>query len=138
MPLALSGLTFKQGSILGLPFKDGADQSLSCLHVIEHIGLGRYGDPVDPAGTGKAASELARVLAPGGQSLIGLPIGRSRICFNAHRVHNEQEVLDMFSGLILIEFSGVGDAGQFVTDRKRGELDLCEYAVASSDSLNED
>lgn len=127
VPLALSGLTFTQGSILELPFQDDSVRSLSCLHVIEHIGLGRYGDPIDPFGTRKAAAELVRVLAPGGQLLVGLPVGRPRVCFNAHRVHSEQEVLDMFSGLRLIEFSGVDDARRFTIDRNRGELDSCEY-----------
>ena len=42
----------RQGSLLALPFADApACASLSCLHVIEHIGLGRYGDPVDPRGS---------------------------------------------------------------------------------------
>jgi len=43
----IPGLTFRHGSILELPFEDGSVPSLSSLHVIEHIGLGRYGDPVD-------------------------------------------------------------------------------------------
>jgi hypothetical protein len=54
-----------QASILSLPFRDNSVVSLSCLHVAEHIGLGRYGDPLDPEGTKKATRELARVLAPG-------------------------------------------------------------------------
>lgn len=127
IPLALSGLTFTQGSILELPFRNGEVRSLSCLHVIEHIGLGRYGDPIDPAGTRKAAAELVRVLAPGGQLLVGLPVGRSRVCFNAHRVHSEHEVHEMFAGLQLLEFSGVDDARGFTIGRQRGELDSCEY-----------
>ena len=51
------------GSLLGLPFRDHSVVSLSCLHVAEHIGLGRYGDPLEPLGTRKAIAELSRVLA---------------------------------------------------------------------------
>lgn len=59
-------LTSLGGDLLALPFADGSVASLSCLHVAEHIGLGRYGDLLDPSGTRRACSELNRVLAPGG------------------------------------------------------------------------
>ena len=66
------------GSILDLPYADKSLPSVSSLHVIEHIGLGRYGDPIDPQGTERAIAELQRVVAPGGDLLIGTPIGRER------------------------------------------------------------
>ena len=75
-------------SLLGLPFAADTVQSLSCLHVAEHVGLGRYGDPLDPYGTSKAARELARVLAPGGDLYFSLPVGEPRVAFNAHRIHS--------------------------------------------------
>ncbi len=101
------------GSILELPFADGSVSSLSCLHVIEHIGLGRYGDPLDPQGTKKAAAELARVLAPGGNLFVGVPVGRERLCFNAHRIHAPRTILDYFASLKLREFSCVVGEGEF-------------------------
>ena len=85
--------------------------SLSCLHVAEHIGLGRYGDKLDPHGTKKAAKELARVLARGGSLYFSLPIGKERLCFNAHRIHSPGRVLEYFKGLELVELSGVDDFG---------------------------
>jgi len=84
------------------------------LHVIEHIGLGRYGDPIDPNGSIKACKELQRVLKPNGTLYISLPIGKPRICFNAHRVHDPREVIEYFNKLDLVEFSVVDDAGDFV------------------------
>ena len=62
----LNNLKSKYGTILDLPYKDNSVNSISCLHVAEHIGLGRYGDPLDPHGTIKAINELKRVLALGG------------------------------------------------------------------------
>lgn len=109
----LDGLASKAGSIVALPFDADSVPSLSCLHVIEHIGLGRYNDPLDPEGSVKAARELARVLAPGGRLYLALPIGRARICFNAHRVHSPAEVAALFEGLDVIEFSCVGDDGEY-------------------------
>lgn len=123
------GLEFKQGSILDLPFGDNSVISLSCLHVIEHIGLGRYGDPVSCDGHQLAAKELSRVLAPSGTLLLGTPVGRQRLCFDAHRIFDPQTVVDMFSGLCLDEFSLIDDRGLGISigvtfDSAR----RCEYA----------
>ncbi|MFZ5502722.1 MAG: class I SAM-dependent methyltransferase [Pseudomonadota bacterium] len=104
----------KSGSILDMPYEDGSIHSLSCLHVAEHIGLGRYGDPLDPLGTVKSCRELQRVLAPGGSLYFGLPIGNPRVCFNAHRIHSTAQIMEYFSGLTLTEFSFVTDAGKFL------------------------
>ena len=111
---SLPRLEFRAGSILQLPFDDNSVASLSCLHVVEHIGLGRYGDPIDPDGTKKALNELQRVLGVSGQLLFSMPIGRERIEFNAQRVWNPMKPLEVLSGLTLLEFSAVNDAGEFV------------------------
>jgi SAM-dependent methyltransferase len=108
----LDNLVFVEGSILELPYEDNSINSLSCLHVIEHIGLGRYGDPIDPDGYVKAAKELARVLAPGGTLYLGTPIGSERLCFDAHRVFDIQTILGVFSTLKLTEFSLIDDKGE--------------------------
>lgn len=113
LKVSLPGLTSIAGNILDLPFPDGSVESLSCLHVIEHIGLGRYGDPIDPQGSVKAALELQRIVRPGGKLYLSLPIGRERICFNAHRVHAPSSVVQMFSRMRLAEFSYVDDGGQY-------------------------
>lgn len=113
----LPGLETRPGDLLALDLPGGSVPSLSCLHVIEHVGLGRYGDPLDPAGSAKAATELARVLAPGGSLYLSTPVGRERICFNAHRVFAPSTVARMFAGLELAEFSFVDDTGTL----RRGE-----------------
>lgn len=60
--------------------------SLSCLHTIEHFGLGRYGDPLDPHGHHKGLRQLKRMVKPGGLLYLSTPLGPSRVEFNAHRV----------------------------------------------------
>ena len=129
-PLAVSLDNFhsKAGSILDLPYPDTSIDSLSCLHAIEHIGLGRYGDAIDPEGTRRAAGELTRVLAPGGNLYISLPIGKPRVCFNAHRVHSTHQVLDMFNELELVEFSSVSDQREFVKGSNLDCFDSAKYA----------
>ena len=110
---ALSNVWSVAGSSLALPFRTGSISSLSCLSVIEHIGLGRYGDPLDPAGTEGAARELTRILAPGGRLFLSAPVGRERTCFNAHRVPSPFTLLRYFSGLSLVEFSCEEDGGRY-------------------------
>jgi len=95
--------------------------------VIEHIGLGRYGDPIDPDGSVKAADELQRIVRSGGKLFISLPIGRERICFNAHRVHAPASVLEMFSQLKLVEFSYVDDNGQLRDAQSTQSASHLEY-----------
>ena len=93
-----------------LPFPDASIASLSCMHVVEHVGLGRYGDALDPDGDIRAAGELARVLAPGGHLLFVAPLaGRARLEFNAHRIYSYEATLGLFPGLRLAEFALVCD-----------------------------
>ncbi|PIT96840.1 hypothetical protein COT82_00980, partial [Candidatus Campbellbacteria bacterium CG10_big_fil_rev_8_21_14_0_10_35_52] len=86
LEVTLPELSFVKGSTLDLPFKDGEVSSLSSICVIEHIGLGRYGDMLDQFGSEKAAKELSRVLARGGSLYISVPIdSENKVYFNAHR-----------------------------------------------------
>jgi SAM-dependent methyltransferase len=107
--LGLSGLRCERADLLALPFPDGSIASLSCMHVVEHIGLGRYGDPLGPQDDLRAMRELQRVLAPGGSLLIVTPVGRPRIAFNAHRIYSHAQVLAGFPELRLEEFALVPD-----------------------------
>lgn len=110
----LNNLEIVRGNILDLPYNDNSIKSLSCLHVVEHIGLGRYGNPIDPQGSAKACKELVRVLAVGGKLYFSVPVGVNRLCFNAHRVHSPETILRYFFNLRLVEFSVVDDNGNFI------------------------
>ncbi len=118
----------KEGSILAMPYADKSVSSLSCLHVAEHIGLGRYGDPIDPAGTRKACAELARVLSVDGNLYFSLPVGKPRLCFNAHRIHSPAQIISYFEGLTLVEFSAIGDDRNFVRDVDPAAFGDADYA----------
>lgn len=128
LEVGMNGLTNCSGDILNLPFDDGSVVSLSCLHVAEHIGLGRYGDPLNPHGTRQACTELQRVLAPGGNLYFVLPVGIPRVCFNAHRIHAPEAIVKFFSKLELVEVSGVHDDGRFVERVGLDEFKESEYA----------
>ena len=102
--LKLDNLSFIKANILSLPFADGSLESISSICVIEHIGLGRYGDKLDPFGSEKAISEIKRVLAPNGNLYISLPVDtKNTIYFNAHRAFAREYILKLFQPLKLIE-----------------------------------
>jgi SAM-dependent methyltransferase len=108
--LQLDSFTSAAIDLAKLPFADGSIDSLSCMHVVEHIGLGRYGDALDPVGDLIAMRELQRVLAPGGSLMFVVPVGKSRICFNAHRIYSFHQVRDAFTELELKDFALIPDS----------------------------
>jgi SAM-dependent methyltransferase len=104
LSISLPNMTFVKGDITNLPFRDGEIESLSSICVIEHIGLGRYGDPLDQFGTEKSASELVRILASGGRLFISVPVDKeNKNYFNAHRAFRRDYILSLFKELKLKE-----------------------------------
>lgn len=104
LSLPMDSLDFQQGSILRLPFASGSIESLSSLCVVEHIGLGRYGEPLDPDGSEKAIAELKRVLKPGGDLYLSLNLNdTNRTYFNAHRAFAEDYVEQLLEPLRVLD-----------------------------------
>ena len=124
---SIKGLYPVAGDSLALPFSNDQLLSLSCLHVIEHVGLGRYGDPLNPKGTHLAAMELVRVLSPGGRLYLSIPVGRERTQFNAQRIFSPSSVLAMFDGLRLENFCLINDAGLLIQPADVAMGQICEY-----------
>lgn len=111
--LQLSNLASGKADLLNLPFDDNSVESISCMHVIEHIGLGRYGDPLDPDGDIKAINELKRVTKPGGSLLFVTPLaGSPTMRFNGHRVYSRDQILSYFSDMECKEFALIPEDGK--------------------------
>ena len=90
-------------------------ESLSCLHTIEHFGLGRYGDKIDPKGHLIGFNNLIIMLKKNAILYFSTPIGDQRIEFNAHRIFSVKYLLNLFSkNFSLQEFSYVDDNGNFL------------------------
>lgn len=85
--------------------EDESIESLSALCSLEHFGLGRYGDPLDPDACFKCFRAIQRKMKKGGRVYISVPIGRQHLEFNAHRIFNPQTIVDSFSDMQLVEFS---------------------------------
>jgi SAM-dependent methyltransferase len=109
----IPNITFKQADITSDTFElESYCDSLSCLHAIEHFGLGRYGDPIDARGHQRGLANMHRCLKPGGLLYLSTPIGPQRIEFNAHRVFSIRYLLEWLEPLFELQaFSYVDDAG---------------------------
>jgi len=134
LTLDVRSIIFRQADLTHL---DGAYRqycdSLSCLHAIEHFGLGRYGDTIDLFGHVKGFENLGEVLKPGGVLYFSTPIGPERVDFNACRVFAVQTILDLAKPRFdLVEFSYVDDAGSFhakvaLTSERIADNCGCDY-----------
>ncbi len=95
----IPNVTFKQANLMAresiepLIAGGGYCDSLSCLHVLEHFGLGRYGDPIDPNGYKTGFANLASLLRPGARFYLSTPIGKERVEFNANWVFAPATIL---------------------------------------------
>jgi len=83
--------------------------SMSAMCSLEHFGLGRYGDPVDPEACFKCFYNIQKKLKKGGILYLSVPVGKERVEFNAHRVFYASTIVECFSDLRLEEFSCVTD-----------------------------
>jgi len=125
----VAGLRFVQGDVCAMRmFGDASVSSLSSLHAIEHIGLGRYNDPIAPDAWRTALEECQRVLAPGGRFYFGTPVGRERLNFNSGRVFDPRTIIAALPGLRLTSFSAVDDAGALVESVDPAAFAIAEYA----------
>lgn len=116
----IPGVVFKQANLMSADSiaalcgeNEGYCDSLSCLHAIEHFGLGRYGDPVDPLGYRRGIENLSRLLLPNGRLYLSTPIGSERVEFNANWVFDPNTILSVASvaGLRLDELTVLDQQG---------------------------
>jgi hypothetical protein len=126
--LLLSNLSVESADLTNLPFKNNSIESISCMHTVEHVGLGRYGDQLDPNGDLKAIQQLKRVLASRGNLLFVVPIGKPKLMFNAHRIYSYEQIIDYFNGLKLVEFSLIPEKhGGIIYNATREQADNEKY-----------
>lgn len=126
LSLPMKTLEFQEGSILNLPFEDESVESLSSLCVVEHIGLGRYGDRLDPDGSEKAVAELCRVISPGGHLYVSVPVDDcNKLFFNAHRAFEEKYFENLLRPLEIIDKKYI--SGETFLDVKPNGFSIALY-----------
>jgi hypothetical protein len=88
------GVIFRQADLME-PVEEIVDycDSLSCLHALEHFGLGRYGDPINPQGYQHGIANMGQLLKLGGTFYLSTPIGQERVEFNANWVFDPRSIV---------------------------------------------
>lgn len=77
-----------------------------CYSSIEHDGLGRYGDKINPAADLESIAKFYCLLRPGGMLFLGLPMGLDAVVFNAHRVYGKIRLKLLLSIWELVDIVG--------------------------------
>ena len=94
---SVPGVVFRQADLMNpasMPTSsEGYCDSLSCLHAIEHFGLGRYGDPINPLGYQRGIVNMAQLLTIRGTFYLSTPIGQERVEFNANWVFDPRSIV---------------------------------------------
>ncbi|MDB9872200.1 DUF268 domain-containing protein [Alphaproteobacteria bacterium] len=107
-------IKFRQANLMH-PQDLGKTDSISCLHSIEHFGLGRYTDTIDIDGHNKGITNLVSLVSNGGRLYISFPIGqKDEVHFNAHRVFNINTIFkhpSIKQFMKLVRFDYVDDDG---------------------------
>ena len=129
------GVVFKQADLMQpvemVSSGEGYCDSLSCLHAIEHFGLGRYSDPIDPQGYQRGIANMARLLKLSGRFYLSTPIGQERVEFNAHRVFDPHTLIRCAeaNGLRVQGLTVIG-AGSTVSSATLTDESLRQLALA--------
>lgn len=127
----IPGVIFKQADLMNsLEGMAGYCDSLSCLHALEHFGLGRYGDPIDPSEFVRGFVNMAKLVKVKGVFYLSVPIGVDRVEFNANRVFDPRVIVALANNnsLQLTEFVVIQQGGK-VTDISLNELRLDDLAM---------
>ena len=102
-------LKFLQGTISPFDFAF----SYSSL---EHDGLGRYGDVLNPIGDLQSMARMLSAVKPGGFMFFGVPCCEDALYWNAHRVYGPVRYSEMFAG-----WRTLGSAPRDAMDGPRGK-----------------
>ncbi len=136
LSVADSNIHFHQADLMNLDASwDETTDSLSCLHALEHFGLGRYGDPIDPDGWLKGLTSLKRILKPGGTLYLSVPTGvTQRIEFNSQRVFSVEHLLPVLSKMFIVhKVTHLSSAGQLTPLQLEGLHTSKPYDVSEFD-----
>ena len=94
---------FIKGDIMNVELSDNFFDAITCISTIEHIGLGRYGDPIRHDGDKAAVQKMSKLLRNGGRIILSAPFGKSGVCYYdgvpLHRIYDYQRLKNLLSGL---------------------------------------
>jgi hypothetical protein len=79
------------------------------ISVIEHSGLGRYGDALDEDGDIRGMAFYRAMLSLGGLMFLAVPIGLDNIIGNQHRIYGRKRLPKLLKGWKMIDSFGFED-----------------------------
>lgn len=123
----IKNVIFKQADLMNIDYdKINYCDSISCLHSIEHFGLGRYGDKIDPNGHLLGFNSITQILKKGGLFYFSVPMGiPNRVEFNAHRVFSLEYLKNWIEKDFIIEkFTYIDDDYKIFEDVKLNDLNV--------------
>lgn len=133
----ITNVRFRQVDLMQLDEKyEGSTDSISCLHALEHFGLGRYGDPICYDGYLLGFVNIHKILKPNGKFYFSVPLGKQRVEFHAHRVFSLKYLLELITPYYEIsEFSYINDNNVFfenvvITEDKIATNCGCHFGCA--------
>ncbi|MDC3396800.1 DUF268 domain-containing protein [Candidatus Pelagibacter sp.] len=94
--------------------------SISSIGCIAHVGLGRYGDKIDPEGYKKAIKSISNLSKNDCYVYILTPVGNEGVEFNAHWIFNPSKIIDEFKihNFNLEAFHLINDEGDLELNAK--------------------
>ena len=134
-PLQLDGLDFIQSDLLDLSSNDYLPlkyDSISALHSIEHVGLGRYGDRLSLDGDLLGIKCLINKLNYGGYFYLSVPVSKqNNIEFNSQRAYNFPMLLSelQFLNLTLVRVCHI--ANDFRSVVYSSDDEICAISVSN-------
>ena len=112
----VKGLSFLQGDMMSLNHEIEPADSVSCLHTLEHFGLGRYGDPLNLDGWEIGLKSISLLVKPGGYLYLSVPISSKQVIeMNAQRIFFTETIPNFLKheGFKLKLYSLIDDNGDF-------------------------
>lgn len=104
------GIKYITGNCMDTNLPSGDADVVSMISMLEHVGLGRYGDPLDIDGDMKAMLEARRILKPGGHLILTIPYGYPTVVYNLHRIYDEGRFRWITKGFtpVVLEYTCLG------------------------------
>jgi ubiquinone/menaquinone biosynthesis C-methylase UbiE len=98
--------------------KENYTDFVSCLHSIEHFGLGRYGDPIVKDAVPSALKSFSRITKSNGVFLLSTTFGKERVKFNAQWIFDFNKMKDQLQalGFVIEELYYLDDAAFKIAD----------------------
>lgn len=80
------------------------------ISALEHDGLGRYGDPIDPLGDLKTMRSYKKIIKPGGLMFLSVPVGQDALVWNSHRIYGAHRLPRLLDGWRLVGQAGFDES----------------------------